>query len=146
LNITLRIITGVLAAFSWLVALVFVNPLLFRFGDLHNWHGRGDPEWFDISVTVMAACGFAFSTAIAFGAPRWMLWPCLVLSLVVTLAWAAQAVPGLIRAFDHYRQEPRVIKGRFFQLWTYLGGALAMCLSAVLYSLLCFLSYRRRRA
>jgi hypothetical protein len=146
LNTALRIIAGILSAFSWLVFLVVVNPLLFRFGDLHNWHGTGDPEWVTISATVIAACGFAFTTAIAFGAPRWMVWPCLVLSLLITLAWAAPTVPGLIQAFDDYRHEPVVIRGRFFQLWIYLGGALAMTVSAVLYSLLCFFSYRRRRA
>ena len=146
MNTVLRIVTGTISAFSWLVFLVVVNPILFRFGDLHNWHGTDDPEWVAISATVMAACGFAFSTAIAFGGPRWMLWPCLFLSLFITLAWAAPTVPGLIRAFDYYRHEPVVIRGRFFQLWTYLGGAFAMSFSAISYSLLSFLSYRRRRA
>jgi hypothetical protein len=140
----LRIITAVVSVLSWLVFLVVVNPILFRFGDLHNWHGTDDAAWVTYTSTVIAACGFALSVAISLGAPRWMLWPSLVLSLFITFAWAAPAVPGLIRAFDHYRHEPEVIRGRFFQLWTYLGGALAMSISSISHSLLCFLSYRGR--
>ena len=143
----LRITAGIVSIFGWLVALLVVNPLLFQFGDLHNWHGTDDPEWIDQSVTIIACCGIAFSIAVALGAPRWMLWPCLVLTLLIALAAAAPAVPNFIRALHYYGQHADLVRrGRFFQLWTYLGGALAICFSAISYSLLCFLSYRRRTA
>ena len=127
-----------MSVFGWLVALVIVNPLLFRFGDLHNWHGNGMEDRVTHIASLLVACGLAFSIAIAFGAPRWMLWPCLVLSLSVTLLWAAPSVVPMLKSIAHYRQEPEVIRGRFFQLYTYLAGALSVCASAILWSLLCF--------
>jgi hypothetical protein len=88
----LRIIIAVVSVLSWLVFSVVVSPILFRFGDLHNWHGTDDPAWVAYMSTVVAAFGFALSVAIAFGVPRWMLWSSLVLSLLITFLWAAPSV------------------------------------------------------
>jgi hypothetical protein len=139
-----RVIVSLIAFWSWLVFLVVVNPILFRFGDVHNWHGTDYPEWATNAYTIATCTAIALSVAIAFGAPRSMLWPVLALTLFVTFVRAAPAVPRLISGLNYwYHDDP--IPGRMFLLWTYLSSAVGMCISSIGYSVLCYWEWRRER-
>jgi hypothetical protein len=140
-----RVITGIVAALGWAGYIIVTNPGLIHFGDLHDWHGRNEPELVALVFNTVAAVGFSTAMALIFGGPRWMIWPCAGLSLLVVVLWAAPAVPGSIRELHYWYYEREAVYGRLQYLWATLASAFALDVSLLSWAVLGVCSWRRKR-